>query len=1341
MLLRTLQRAAFIMLAGAGAAMVYACADQAGDSVTSPATPTVLPDLRLAIAAQGRNTDKLLAIPGVVGTAVTVLTDGRAGVQVLLEHAGVAGVPAGLDGVPVVTEVTGRFMAFSDPRTRQRPAPLGFSVGHPSVTAGTIGARVRDALGRVYILSNNHVLANSNSSTVGDPAYQPGPFDGGTAGDQIATLSDFQTISFGSNANNTMDAAIALSTAAALDNSTPLDDAYGLPSSIIYGDGNGDGQFDDRNALLGLAVQKYGRTTRLTHGTITGVNATVVICYEVSGIFCTKSARFVDQLIISPAGFSDGGDSGSLIVTDDEHKNPVALLFAGSATQTIGNRIDLVLNRFGVTIDGFVPGPFTDVSVTSLSAPVAVVVDSTTTVSVTVRNLGNQDVVDSFDVTLQDSTEGITVGTQSVPGLAVGATATLTFDWVPHTSASHRLIARQSLSDGRPANDENVATVSVGPPLSDVAVTAMSAPSAVAEGQTITVGVTVGNVGNLPAGSFVVTLRDTTSNTIIGSQAVTGLAVGGGATVSFSWNTTGVTLGSHVLAASHDLADDNAANNQNVRAVTVNPRLTDIALTSFTGPASVRQGDTAHFSVTVRNVGEQTITTPFDVVVTDGTAGGVTVGTGTVNGLAIGASATLDIAWNTAGAAITGHTLFATQMLPDGNATNNSRAIGITIQPPITLVPDVSITALNAPASASQGTTAGVTVTVQNVGQQSVGTSFTVTLTDSTSGVTIGTQTVSSLAVGAATTLTFSWNTTGAALGTHTLVATHGFIDAVPSNNRRTTLSVITAQVIDIALTAFTGPSSVNQGDTAHYLVTIQNTGGVAVTAGIPVQLRNASAGVTIGTQTIPGLAAGAIVTLDFAWNTAGVAVTGHTLMATQMLPDNNATNNARAIGILIKPPVTPLLDLAVTAMNAAPTAVLAGQSVNVSATLGNAGNQIVGGFVVTLQDATSGATIGTQTVGGLGLGATTNVAFTWNTTGAAPGAHSLVISHNLTDGNAANNQRSATVTVNATVLDLAVSALTGPGPVTQGTPATINVTVQNVGQLPATTPFDVVLTDATAGVTIGTQTVNSLAVSTSAAVSFSWNTTGASIGNHTLVASHTQADVNASNNQRSATFSITPPIVDVALAGLSGPAALTQGDTGRYIVTVQNVGGQNVAASFDAVLTDATTGLVIGTQTVPGLAPGTSVAIEFAWNTAGVSAVGHTLTARHTLADNNATNNSRAVGVVINPPSVHVGNLTGSAVSNGSTWSASVEITVHDHAHRLVSGVTVRGGWGGPNVGECVTSETGTCTVVLTLPNTTGLVSFGMTTMIAGGYVYKSVANHDPDGSSNGSTIFVRRP
>ena len=93
---------------------------------------------------------------------------------------------------------------------RLRPAKSGSSVGHRNITAGTIGTCVYDQLpgaARVppapgigkprdyYILSNNHVLANSNAGRVGDPVLQPGPADGGRLPqDQIGELARFVPI-------------------------------------------------------------------------------------------------------------------------------------------------------------------------------------------------------------------------------------------------------------------------------------------------------------------------------------------------------------------------------------------------------------------------------------------------------------------------------------------------------------------------------------------------------------------------------------------------------------------------------------------------------------------------------------------------------------------------------------------------------------------------------------------------------------------------------------------------------------------------------------------------------------------------------------------------------------------------------------------------------------------------------------------------------------------------------------------------------------------------------------------------------------------------------------------
>lgn len=435
----------------------------------SPRFAAMSDEVQRAIAAQERHNAKLLATPGVVGTAVGILPGGKVGVRVFVKDADVKNVPGFVDEVAVGTEVTGQIVALSDPTLRQRPAPMGFSVGHPAITAGTLGALVRDASSQLYILSNNHVLANQNDAVIGDPALQPGPFDGGTAADQIGTLAAFQPINF-SGGNNTIDVAIARVTdPSTVSNFTPLDDGYGQPSAKIFGDANNDRVFDDKAALLGLNVQKYGRTTKLTHGQITGINGTISVCYEQLFIFCVKSATFVDQLIIGSGTFSGGGDSGSLIVTDDANKNPVGLLFAGGSTSTIANRIDLVLNQFSVSVDGSTPqppAPVTDIAITGVSAPTNVTLGATVTVAVTVRNVGTQNVASSFTVTLADNTAGTTIGMQTVNGLTAGTATTLNFTWntAGATAGSHTLAASHNLGDDNASNNSASTTSSIGTP-------------------------------------------------------------------------------------------------------------------------------------------------------------------------------------------------------------------------------------------------------------------------------------------------------------------------------------------------------------------------------------------------------------------------------------------------------------------------------------------------------------------------------------------------------------------------------------------------------------------------------------------------------------------------------------------------------------------------------------------------------------------------------------------------------------------------------------------------------------------------------------------------------------
>ena len=351
--------------------------------VVSPAyadPPFDPPGLDRAMTAQEAHTDALLGIQGVVGTAVG-LAEGGPVIKILTEHPGVAGLPRTLDGITVEVQVTGKLFALhhckgkhaedpvcgtspgspdaeSDCSTTERcprPVPIGVSTGHPDITAGTIGARVIDSAGYVYALSNNHVYANeNNATTIGDDpenpdnVLQPGDFDGGAdPADAIGQLEDFVAINFNCTCfifcsctppDNTIDAAIARSSTDLLGNATPSN-GYGTPKSATI------------PATIGQKVQKYGRTTSLTKGEVTGINATVVVGYD-SGV-----ARFVDQIIISSRrAFIKGGDSGSLLVTHPS-RLPVGLLFAGNSTgkTAIANPIVPVLSALGATgvaIDG-----------------------------------------------------------------------------------------------------------------------------------------------------------------------------------------------------------------------------------------------------------------------------------------------------------------------------------------------------------------------------------------------------------------------------------------------------------------------------------------------------------------------------------------------------------------------------------------------------------------------------------------------------------------------------------------------------------------------------------------------------------------------------------------------------------------------------------------------------------------------------------------------------------------------------------------------------------------------------------------------------------------------------
>jgi Peptidase family S64 len=212
--------------------------------------------------------------------------------------------------------------------------------------SGTLGALLTDGANQ-YILSNNHVLGLSGNANAGDDISQPGLIDNNCQTPPI--VADF-TLAPQLGPSN-VDAAIAQLRPGAMDATGEIED-IGVPSSVV------------RAPSVGLSVAKSGRTTGFTTGTIGSINTNVSVQYQAS---CGQGKKFVvsytNQVVINSSTFSAGGDSGSLIVTNDSNHQPVALLYAGSSTTTIGNPIGDVLARIGqalgrgVSVAGTTQGP------------------------------------------------------------------------------------------------------------------------------------------------------------------------------------------------------------------------------------------------------------------------------------------------------------------------------------------------------------------------------------------------------------------------------------------------------------------------------------------------------------------------------------------------------------------------------------------------------------------------------------------------------------------------------------------------------------------------------------------------------------------------------------------------------------------------------------------------------------------------------------------------------------------------------------------------------------------------------------------------------------------------
>jgi hypothetical protein len=235
-----------------------------------------------------------------------------------------------------------------------RPIELGTSGGNiksiiktkhtRGCFSGTLGSMVQDADENEYILSNNHVLADTNKAKPGQLILQPGLIDVAclrAKSNAVATFSSSVKIRFGGPSNQ-VDTALA---AVVPGQVSPYIMFVGGIADTVVGDPS-----------LGMPVQKMGRTSCLTTGTVAALNANVTVNYS-DVVKHPRLANFINQILVTGSvltpTFGAAGDSGSLIVSQDDCPQAVALLFAGNGNGlTIANPITSVLSATNTSMVG-----------------------------------------------------------------------------------------------------------------------------------------------------------------------------------------------------------------------------------------------------------------------------------------------------------------------------------------------------------------------------------------------------------------------------------------------------------------------------------------------------------------------------------------------------------------------------------------------------------------------------------------------------------------------------------------------------------------------------------------------------------------------------------------------------------------------------------------------------------------------------------------------------------------------------------------------------------------------------------------------------------------------------
>jgi subtilase family serine protease len=411
--------------------------------------------------------------------------------------------------------------------------------------------------------------------------------------------------------------------------------------------------------------------------------------------------------------------------------------------------------------------------------------------------------------------------------------------------------------------------------------------------------------------------------------------------------------------------------------------------------------------------------------------------------------------------------------------------------------------------------------------------------------------------------------------------------DGFPNGSLRTV--VLGPSQVDVHLRSLSGPSTATAGETVHYQASVQNMGDAEVG---PFQAAWWINGAKLRTESLPGLASGAVAWTTFNWTPVpGEHEIRVVADSTDAIAEDDETDNEQSRILLVSGNASSPPDLLVASLQAFPSSPQGGEPVFVNATVHNAGTTAAGFFQVAFR--VDGGLRGLANVSGLAGGASTPVGFWWT---AAPGDHHLAVYADsagyVNESDEGNNGANVTVSVGSPLVDLVILSLSAPSNATAGSAIPVSAMVGNKGNDSAGPFYVGLLVD---GDPVAWRFLPGLGAGANVNVSFHWNATS---GTHTLTVVadifNEVPETNEGNNAANATVSAVRPQVDLSVLSFSAPSDATEGDLVSVSATAWNNGNAPASGFYVVLLVD---GNPVWWHYQDGLDAGATADFTFLWN------------------------------------------------------------------------------------------------------------------------------------------------